>query len=283
MPIRPAVLMLFFLSGASALVYEVVWMRQLVLVFGATTYATSTVLAAYMGGLALGSHACGRLADRSSRLLALYAGLELGIGLYALLTPHLFGALALPYTLLRALGWPPLLQAAARAALAALVLVVPTALMGGTFPVLARLFVQLRSEVGRATGALYLANTAGAVLGCVLAGLWLIERFGLAGTTYLAAATNVGLAVAAACLAPLAADAPAPPVAAPTTSRRAPPRFPAGGRASPSSASVSRASRRWPTKCSGRAPCSASSTTRPTRSPRCSHPFSAASPWAAGW
>jgi spermidine synthase len=79
----------FFLSGASALVYEVVWMRQLQLVIGSTTAAVSTILAVFMAGLALGAYLFGQLADRSRAPIKLYAYLELGIGTYASLLPHL--------------------------------------------------------------------------------------------------------------------------------------------------------------------------------------------------
>lgn len=86
-------LLVFFLSGATGLIYEVLWTRQLALIFGVTTYAVSTVLATYMGGLALGSYLVGRQVDRVRDPLRLYAVLEAGIGLYALLVPFLFAAL----------------------------------------------------------------------------------------------------------------------------------------------------------------------------------------------
>jgi spermidine synthase len=194
MLLQIAVLAVFFLSGAAALTYEVVWMRQLSLIFGATTLAVTTVLATFMGGLALGSWWLGRRADRYSRLLIVYAVLEVGIGLYALLVPALFDALRHPYILLRQADLPYSTMAASRGLLAGLVLLLPTALMGGTFPVLARLFVQLRGDVGHAAGLLYFFNTAGAMAGCYLAGFHWIERLGLMNTTRMAVAVNLGLA-----------------------------------------------------------------------------------------
>src|SRR3972149_6027810 len=89
-PLVPFLLVLFFLSGITGLVYEIAWTRILTLVFGHTVHAVSTVLAAFMGGLALGSYLFGRLADRVRRPLVLYAILELGVGLYALAVPSLF-------------------------------------------------------------------------------------------------------------------------------------------------------------------------------------------------
>ena len=80
----------FVLSGATGLIYEVLWARMLGLVFGATTLAVSTVLAAFMGGLALGSAVAGRLADRITRPLRVYGLIEIGVAVYALLVPLLF-------------------------------------------------------------------------------------------------------------------------------------------------------------------------------------------------
>ena len=85
--IQATILILFFLSGVAGLVYEVVWQRILVLVFGNTTLATTTIIAAFMGGLALGSFLFGRIADRFKRPLRLYVYLEVGIGIFAILLP----------------------------------------------------------------------------------------------------------------------------------------------------------------------------------------------------
>lgn len=190
-----AILLVFFVSGAASLVYEVVWMRHLSLVFGVTTYATATILAVFMGGLALGSHWLGRASDRFERKLRVYAALELAIGLYALCVPELFEALRGPTVALYRLDLPYAALALGRAALAALVLLPPTVLMGGTLPVLAAHFIRRRGDVGGQTGRLYFVNTAGAVVGCALAGFVLIEHLGMAGTARVAAFTNFGLAL----------------------------------------------------------------------------------------
>src|SRR5437868_9696223 len=92
-----AVLFCFFASGTSGLVYQVVWVRELVLVFGATTFAISTVLTAFMGGLALGSFYFGRRSAAVADPLRLYAMLEIGIGVYGLAVPFIFAALPLAY------------------------------------------------------------------------------------------------------------------------------------------------------------------------------------------
>jgi spermidine synthase len=206
--IRVAVIAVFFFSGAAGLVYEIVWTRSLSLIFGVTTYAVATVLATFMGGLALGSRLFGGWADRPGRSpLRGYAMLEVGVGLYALAVPALLAALRPAYIELANLGLPFPLLMLARAVLAAAVLLVPATLMGGTFPILVRFFVRARSEVGRAAGVLYFINTAGALAGCLGAGFFLIEHFGLRGSTRIAAAISIGAASAAALLARLAGPA----------------------------------------------------------------------------
>src|SRR5215813_234206 len=86
------ILLCFFASGMSGLVYQVVWVRELVLVFGATTFAVSTVLTAFMGGLALGSYYFGKRSAHVHRPLRLYGLLEIGIGIYGLAVPFVFAA-----------------------------------------------------------------------------------------------------------------------------------------------------------------------------------------------
>jgi spermidine synthase len=188
-----------FFSGASALVYEVVWMRHLRLVTGATTAAVSTVLAVYMGGLALGAFLFGRVADRSRAPLRLYGYLEAAIGAYALLLPFLLESSTPAYvSLARSTAGHPALLGAVRAGMGALLLLVPTVLMGGTLPVLVRCVGRTPSRFGRDLGLLYGLNLAGAVVGTVAAAFLLMPRLGVRGAT-LAAAT-VNLAIGAVCI-----------------------------------------------------------------------------------
>lgn len=194
---RRLVLFAYILSGACGLVYEVVWMRRLSLTFGVTVFATSTVLASFMAGLALGSALVGRRIDRSSNPVRVYALLELGIGLYALAVPWIFEALEPLYvSVARALEGRFLLFNAARAAIAFAVLLVPTTLMGGTVPAIGRYLVARRGSVGWDVGLLYALNTFGAVAGCVAAGFVMVPALGMWGTTVAAAAMNVGLGAA---------------------------------------------------------------------------------------
>lgn len=193
-----ALLLLFFLSGASGLIYEVAWFRLLSLTFGVSVYAASAVLTAYMGGLALGSLAFGRIAARSRAPLRLFALLQAGVGLYALLTPLLFAQLTSVYV------WAfRLLQpgdgafVALRVALAMLVLLPPTFLMGGTLPALSRLLAEREREHGRSLGTLYAVNTLGGVIGTLAAGIFLIQLVGTSATLALAGAIDLAVAAAA--------------------------------------------------------------------------------------
>lgn len=190
---------LFFLSGAAALIYEVLWARQLGLVFGATTHAASAVLAAYMLGLALGAALGGRWADRAANPLRLYGLLEAGIGGAGLALPWAIARLPALYAPLagREEGTGAGL-ALLRFALALALLLLPTFLMGATFPALVRV---LGTAGARSLGHLYAANTLGAVAGTLAAAYLLIAWLGVSGTGALAASINLGVALVALLLA----------------------------------------------------------------------------------
>lgn len=174
---------------------EVVWFKYLNLTLGSTTAATATLLAVFMGGLALGSWALGRRAPRLSRPATTYGLLEAGIGLFALGTPLLFEAVHRGYVFAyRNLGAGPGVLLFVRVALAAAALLVPTILMGGTFPVLSRLVERMESPGRRAAG-LYAANTTGAVVGVALAGLFFIPGFGLRVTLLFSACVSLAAAL----------------------------------------------------------------------------------------
>jgi len=177
------ILLVFLLSGAAGLIYEVVWARQLVLVFGNTTQAVSVILTGYFGGLALGSFAGGRIADRMRRPLRLYGLLELVLVVVVLLTPLLFRSLDDLYRpLFTSLSGSPTALQLVRYGLALLALAPATVLMGATLPTLARHLARRRSELGSSFGRLYAANTIGAIAGTLVAGLVLIELLGLTAT-----------------------------------------------------------------------------------------------------
>jgi spermidine synthase len=194
---RRLVLALYVLSGACGLVYEIVWMRRLALTFGVTVFATSTVLAAFMAGLGLGSWLVARRIDESPNPVRVYAWLEIGIGLYALALQWIFPALEPLYVALAHLLEGHFLAFnLARGAVAFCVLLVPTTMMGGTVPAIGRYLVTTADAVGWNVGLLYAMNTLGAVLGCLAAGFVLVATLGMTGTTVLTAAANVGIGAA---------------------------------------------------------------------------------------
>ncbi len=190
------ILLCFFFSGATGLIYQVVWTRQMELLFGATTYAVSALLTAFMAGLALGSALGGRWADRVQRPLLAYGMLELGIGAYALAFPAVFGLLHVAYR-----EAAPLLLTSlpasimTRFVLAFAVLIIPTTLMGATLPFLAKFVTAEESTIGVNVGRLYGTNTIGAVAGVLLSGFVLMPTFGQSQSILIAAATNLLLGV----------------------------------------------------------------------------------------
>ncbi|MBI3269109.1 MAG: fused MFS/spermidine synthase [Planctomycetes bacterium] len=188
----------FFASGLSGLVYEVLWTRLLTRHLGNTTHSVSTVLVAFMGGLSLGSWLAGR-AREGRRWLLVYGLLEFAIGLWCLALPFLVELTPLPLrAVYDALGDHPLVYTLVRFALAAVVLLVPTTLMGATLPVLARHFLSEERTFARRLARLYAVNSAGAVAGALLAGFYLLPTFGEMTANLTAAALNLVIGAAAA-------------------------------------------------------------------------------------
>ena len=183
---------LFVLSGFAGLVYQVLFSKALALTFGSTSTATYTVLATYMGGMALGAWLGGAIAARRTNPLVLYALCELGIGLYCLATPWFFPIIRDTYVALAA-GVTPDAPAllAARFGIGAAALVAPTVLMGMTLPILVRFFEQRRQALGVSVAGLYAANTGGAALGALLAGYAILPALGMTRATLVAVALNL--------------------------------------------------------------------------------------------
>jgi len=191
-------LIIFVLSGFAGLTYELTWTKHLMLIFGVSHQAISTVLAAFMAGLALGSFLLGPLADRVSRPLRLYAALEAGIGLSAAILPAALTLVNEAYiSLARSVPQHSWAFSALRFALCFAVLLVPTTLMGGTLPALSRHFIRRADGIGAGAGLLYGANTVGGVLGTAATGFFLLSILGANGTTRVAVAINLAVAVIA--------------------------------------------------------------------------------------
>ncbi|WP_437275607.1 fused MFS/spermidine synthase [Sorangium sp. So ce375] len=199
----PLVAALFFVSGATGLLYEVAFSKLLAYVFGATAYAVSTVLAAFMGGLALGAHLGGRHAASARRPLVVYGALEAIVGAICAVSPFLFEALTSAYVAVaRAAPDSLALLTAARAALTALVVVVPTVAMGATFPVLSRILragaaPPAEHDAARRLASLYAINTAGGAAGALSGAYVVLPHLGIRGALWSAAIANLVLGVIA--------------------------------------------------------------------------------------
>jgi spermidine synthase len=186
------ILLLFFCSGATALVYEVLWSKYLALLLGSTIQAQTVVLAAFMGGLALGNKLFSRHADQSSRPLSTYGKIEATIGIYGALFPFIYKLadtifVSVGSKLLEHSGWLLLLKGFLSAAL----LLGPTILMGGTLPMLAAWLQKQSMDPGRRSARFYSVNSLGAVCGAGLTGFLLVEWLGLEGTMEAAAVVNI--------------------------------------------------------------------------------------------
>jgi spermidine synthase len=189
---------LFFLSGSSGLLYEVVWLRILIRILGNTVYAASTVLAAFMAGLALGSFLVRRFTDRSQRPLRVYGFLEVGIGLSALSSLLLPDRLLPVYrSMYEMAGGSRAWLTAGQVAIALAVLLLPTALMGATLPMLCAFAARRQEAFGRCVGTLYALNTLGAVIGVVLGGFFLLGAIGETNTIFVGVFLNGVVAIGA--------------------------------------------------------------------------------------
>lgn len=206
-PTFPRIALILFASGFCSLVYQIAWLRLLRLVFGVSTAATAVVLAIFMGGLGLGGYLLGRRAERLKNPLAFYARLEIGIALTAALSPLLIALGRNAYLALGGvdglgLGFATLV----RLLLAVAILGLPTTLMGGTLPAVARSIERNTDRGRRRVAVLYGVNTFGAVIGAFLSTFLLLELFGVRQSLWLAAALNLLLALVVRAMARQAAE-----------------------------------------------------------------------------
>jgi spermidine synthase len=227
---RRLFLLLYTASGAAALVYEISWTRLLTLLMGQTVAAASTVLAAMMGGLALGSWIAARIeqrwpeGDQAKRALYAYAALEILVAIAAVLVPSLLRASSPPLAWAYGDGAAPVRFGLVRALLAMILVGVPATAMGATFP----LAVTWYAGVAADAGLVYAVNTAGAALGALATGFWLIPALGIRATTYVGVVLNVAAAAGARWIAGHpSAEAGTPQIPA----RKTPPRRSKGARA----------------------------------------------------
>ncbi len=196
----------FFLSGLAALLYQTAWLRQFAISFGTSEFAVIMVLAAYMGGLAVGAQVAGRYVGRIGRPILVYGLLELGIAVSALCVPLL---LSLAWTahvaILGGQASPPAsgggVTSAVYLLMAFMALLLPTGLMGATLPLLARHAVRRAADIGPRIGFLYAINTVGAVTGTLIAAFVLLPKLGLAATVWCGVFVNFMVFVLAAAIA----------------------------------------------------------------------------------
>lgn len=176
---------LFFGSGLAALVYQTVWARLLARLLGSGSSGTALVLGVFMGGMAIGAWLGGGVARRTREPVKLFVAIEVALALWAAMSPHLL-------TMIEPVG-----GLGARAGVAALALLVPTVLMGMTFPLMGRLVIAEHSGTAAATAEFYGANTIGAAVGALAGPFVAMPLLGLSGALYAAAGVELLVAVGA--------------------------------------------------------------------------------------
>ena len=222
--INAGVLCCLFLSGMAGLCHEVTWARYLALFLGHSSFAVTIVLASFMGGLAIGNYFFGRRADTMKSPLWLFGGLEIAVGLYAFLFPACFAFAQRTFEALSHGSASGSVGLNALKLFFSLVLILPpTVLMGGSLPILVRVVTSLLGELRLRVAALYFTNSAGAVVGCLLADFWSIPQWGLPGTLYVAGALNLAAGAIAFALARV--RRPATAIAAPAAKEVSVPQF----------------------------------------------------------
>ena len=187
---RITLLLAFGMCMFTALVYEVIWTRNLNLVFGTSIYAFSAVLSSFMMGLALGAYYFGKEADKSAKLLNTLGKLQFGLAIYAVLLIVLFKAISYPYFMLFDLFGNSLAMNVSMFLLAFIILFIPTAIIGAVFPIVSKIYIR---EVGRDISTIYGIDTIFSGFGALFAGFICLPYIGLIQTTFMMAAINISL------------------------------------------------------------------------------------------
>lgn len=191
-------LVVFFLSGACALAYQIIWIRMFGLVFGGTVVSMSVVVAVFMGGLALGSHIIGKYAERIGNRVRLYGILEIILGLLAVLIYYGISNLSgIIYSLPINIDSHSFGGISVRIIISFALLIIPTMIMGGTLPVLVRAVTSENSKIIVNTSLLYAVNTLGAMTGAFFVGFLLIRYLGVTRSNHLTASINIIMGITA--------------------------------------------------------------------------------------
>ncbi|HEX6323633.1 MAG TPA: hypothetical protein VFZ36_07905, partial [Vicinamibacterales bacterium] len=190
---RFILLLLFVGSGCAALIYEVVWFQLLQLVIGSSAVSMAVLLGTFMGGMCAGSLLLPRYVGRDAHPLRVYALLEAAIGLFAVVVLLLTPLVGYVYSSIAGYGMAGILL---RALVAVIILLPPTLLMGATLPAIAR-WVEMTPRGVAWLGFFYGGNIAGAVIGCLLAGFYLLRVHDMTVSTFAGVFINFGVAAAA--------------------------------------------------------------------------------------
>jgi spermidine synthase len=187
--LRKLLIVAFVFSGMAALIYQITWIRPLQFLLGSTVYTISIIFSAFMGGLALGSWIVSKYADDIKNLPQAYGLMEIGIGIYGVLLLSIFNLLPQIYNALYGLHTNFYLFGIVQFLLVFIVLLVPTTLMGATFPVIVKYYTE--KKIGKAIGEAYAANNLGAIFGSFAAGFILIPLIGIKGSIIFAGSINM--------------------------------------------------------------------------------------------
>lgn len=186
------ILIAFCLSNASALMYQVVWGRDLGYIFGTSMYAVSTVLTSFMAGLAIGSYFFGKIVDHHKDPEKLFAYIEIATGIYGIGIIYLFKLMPILYLFLYDIfSWNQQIFIFSLFIMASVILIIPTTLIGGTFPVVSKIFNKELKSIGKDIGVVYGADTIGACIGIILGGFIFLPLLGLSKTIIIAAMINI--------------------------------------------------------------------------------------------
>lgn len=185
------ILFAFALSNMSALIYQISWTKSLSYVFGTSVYAVGTVLACFMAGLALGSSVFGRKADKSPNPVRLFAYVEIALGVFAIFLIPVFAFLPQPYAFLHKAFEGNSILNFMLFALSFQVLIIPTSLIGGTFPIMNRIYARQIKTIGEDVGVVYSVDTIFAAIGALSAGFVLLPIIGISRTVAFAAIINI--------------------------------------------------------------------------------------------
>jgi spermidine synthase len=185
-------ILLFFLSGFCNLMYEIVWARMLNLVFGVTVFAVSAVLASFMLGLAIGAIGFGRIVEKVENRIVLFSLLHGGIFISAVVILLVFPWYQDLYLFINKIFHPDFyIMKILLFFLSLVFLIVPTTLMGATFPAAVKIFARQEEHLGKDIGILYSVNTLGSVTGCIITIFFILGAAGMKGTVYIAAGTDL--------------------------------------------------------------------------------------------